>query len=541
MATRTKAWFFQTPQSTSYSRFSKSNKPSQSTFYDLLDSTCFKTELGDTSSETQQGIAKLCTNANAISRTSAASTSMQTLVRPHQLLMMQLGDAVQIAAGVASSYEGLKLTGITKTAGSHTRLNYQLELNVNSLSIQTPVANDYFVFEDITDSSTKKGLISALTALAAGYWSLSSTNLSPSSDTYDLKLLKDMFFDGIADAYLYIDADASSNGHALYVHSGNAGGAAANGGNLYLYPGVKTGAGADGNTYVGYNGLTIGFVGIRGVAGSGSYQTKVTGGLDVVGAIKANLSSIDPHTQMMVADASGVLAFTTPKLAMDLVVGATLAADAVPYFNGAVWTSQAGAGAKLQYITGLTSSAQTQINTKITAAVGAIVNADIAAGAAIAISKLGVLTANRVVVTNAATGALEASAAVTPTQLGYLSTATSDIQIQISALSKGSMTATTLSGNTVLIAASLVNHYTIDSSGGAWTNELPDASTVPDNTTIEFLRIGVNAPTINRPAGHTLTNIAGADVAQIAIPVTGNSAVVRKTSATGWAIIRWVV
>ena len=61
-----------------------------------------------------------------------------------------------------------------------------------------------------------------------------------------------------------------------------------------------------------------------------------------------------------------------------------------------------------------------------------IVNADISASAAIALSKLAALALSKVVQTNAATGALEASA-VTNTELSYVSGVTSAIQTQLNA------------------------------------------------------------------------------------------------------------
>lgn len=62
---------------------------------------------------------------------------------------------------------------------------------------------------------------------------------------------------------------------------------------------------------------------------------------------------------------------------------------------------------------------------------GVIVNADINASAAIAVSKLAALTASRAVVSDAS-GFLSVSA-TTDTQIGYLSTTTSDVQTQINA------------------------------------------------------------------------------------------------------------
>lgn len=554
MATRTKAWFFDTPQSTSYKRFSKNNKPSQSTFYDLLDSICLKAETGDTASETQQGIAKLCTDTNAKARTSAAATAIQTLVRPHQLPMMQLGDATEIASGVANADEGLKLTGINKTAGAFTRLNYQIELDAESLSAVTAVATDYIVIEDVTDNSTKKALISDLTSIAAGYWSLSSTDLSPSSDTYDLKLLKDLYFDGISDAIIYVDDHATADGKYLKIKAGNAGGAANDGGDIYLYPGIKTGAGADGDTFIGYNGSTaIGFVGIRGVVGSGSYHTKITGGVETTGAVKLGASSAAAATQAMAGDATGVLKYLTPKLFMDMVVSATLAADAVPYFDGASWTSAANAGAKLQYITGLTSDAQTQINTKITAAAAAIVNADVHASAGILGSKINVGSASKIAITTAGSVLTYADTATYPslTELTYVKGGTSPFQDQIDDVleTSGGLGSAYKTGNFNALLSE-ASHYICNTTANDITASLPDTTTVPDGTTFSF--------TMKYSGGAfdlTLATLGGGDVIsindlsepasvkildQVAGDATGSSVTVVKRADGHWDVTRVV-
>lgn len=55
---------------------------------------------------------------------------------------------------------------------------------------------------------------------------------------------------------------------------------------------------------------------------------------------------------------------------------------------------------ELGYLSGVTSAIQTQLNSKISSGGGAIVNADIAAGAAIALSKLAALTVSRALVSD---------------------------------------------------------------------------------------------------------------------------------------------
>ena len=539
MAQRTKSWFFETPESTSYSRLSKNNKPSKSTFYDVLDSVCLKVEDGDTAALTQQGLVKLATDANVKTRTSASSGTKQTVVRPHQLAMLTLGDDTEatIAAG-AQTYEGLKLTGVSKTVGSDQRLNFKLEFDPNSLSTATPVAaTDYFIFEDADDSNApKKALISALSSLMGGYWSLTSTNLSPTSDTYDLKLLKDMFFDGVSDAYLFVDADASGDGHDLYIHSGNAGGAAFNGGDIYLYGGVKTGAGADGNTYLLYNGAsTVGKMGIGGAADT-SYLIKVHGGVWATGKCKVGTGGSGAVTHTAMLDTDGEILIKTTKEMMDEVVGSVLAADAVPYFDGASWTSQANAGAKLQYITGLTSDAQTQISSKITAGAAAIVNADVSATAAIAGSKIAVGSNSKIAISSATGGLTYADTATYPslTELAYVKGLTYSLATK---LGSGSFTKTADFDCTTDNGT----YYLMRLIGADIDADLPDSDDVALGHTIYFekrtINYGNNATiTIAGGSGDSIKDKDYADQATVTIEGLNTVAAVTKTGTNTWTL-----
>ena len=108
---------------------------------------------------------------------------------------------------------------------------------------------------------------------------------------------------------------------------------------------------------------------------------------------------------------------------------------------------------EIGYVNGVTSAIQTQINGKITSGAGAIVNADVNASAAIAVSKLAALTASRAVVTDGS-GFISASAA-TATEVGYLSGVTSGIQAQIDGISAGAGGTAVISSNTFSGASSV--------------------------------------------------------------------------------------
>ena len=78
-------------------------------------------------------------------------------------------------------------SGLAQTSSSYAFANpeYELSLDVNNLSVVTPVAGDYISIEDITDNSTKKVLVSAVVGLASGTVTsvTGGTNLTASPTT----------------------------------------------------------------------------------------------------------------------------------------------------------------------------------------------------------------------------------------------------------------------------------------------------------------------------------------------------------------------
>ena len=104
---------------------------------------------------------------------------------------------------------------------------------------------------------------------------------------------------------------------------------------------------------------------------------------------------------------------------------------------------------------------------------GNLVNANIDAAAGIEFTKMEALTANRATATDAS-GFVVVSA-VTDTELGYLTGATSNIQTQIDGISGGGApTVTSVSTNTSMANN---NIYLVDTSGGAVTMTLPTPTT----------------------------------------------------------------
>jgi hypothetical protein len=136
-----------------------------------------------------------------------------------------------------------------------------------------------------------------------------------------------------------------------------------------------------------------------------------------------NYDNIYLNADIVNADISASAAVDWSKMA-NLTASRALVSDASGDVTAATTTST-----EIGYVNGVTSAIQTQLNTKTTS--GAIVNADIAAGANIVATKLAALTADRAVQTSAA-GVLEA-ATTTSTELGYVNGVTSAIQTQLNA------------------------------------------------------------------------------------------------------------
>lgn len=182
-------------------------------------------------------------------------------------------------------------------------------------------------------------------------------------------------------------------------------------------------------------------------------------------------------------------------------------ADRVVVNNGSgVLSDSTVTTTELGHLSGVSSAIQTQLNGKISAGTGAIVNADVNASAAIARSKLANGTANRVVV-NDGTGVMSDAAAitasralisdangvpthssVTSTELGYVSGVTSAIQTQINGrqdrsvlTAKGDLYAATASNTVTRLAigtnGQVLTADSAESTGMKWATPASSVQT----------------------------------------------------------------
>jgi hypothetical protein len=179
------------------------------------------------------------------------------------------------------------------------------------------------------------------------------------------------------------------------------------------------------------------------------------------GAITANVQPASIDNSMVAASAaiarSKVAAGTANRIVYNLTGTGALADAAAITPARALISDAAGipahsttTAAELGFVGGVTSSVQTQLNSKLTTGTGALVNADVSGSAAIARSKIATGTANRIVYNLTGTGALTDAPAITPAsalisdaagipthspttaaELGFVSGVTSSIQTQL--------------------------------------------------------------------------------------------------------------
>ena len=153
-------------------------------------------------------------------------------------------------------------------------------------------------------------------------------------------------------------------------------------------------------------------------------------GVDIMGG-SVPAGSIDSSE---IADGAIVNADINAAAAVALTkLAATTASRALVSDGSGFITPATTTATEIGFVNGVTSAIQTQLNTKITSGAAAIVNADVHAAAAIALTKLAATTASRALVSDGS-GFITVSAA-TATEVSYLSGVTSAIQTQLNAFS----------------------------------------------------------------------------------------------------------
>ena len=492
---RTRAYFFDTPRTTAGAKLNSQNIPSETTFRDLLDSMIFKTESADHATNALYGSVIFATTAISKARIGAG------VVIPEQLPVLEVNGAEKLTAG-AYSYEGIKLTAIDGTY----RLNYQIDFDPASLTIKTtPATTDYVVISDIAAAGVpKKVLVSSL--LTSSYWQKVGNTISPATAGDSL----DQGSGTITGAAFLLTYGASTAilpsapiedvGASLTVRGGAGGsaiGAAKNGGVLYLYGGAKANAGTDGDTYLCWTGAAKRGLSAIGGATEATYQLKVYGNVKITGTLTHGAYTPiisyppNPGGYGILTPVTGDIGWYSEKATMDGLLGAALSAKSVLWFNGTAYTTLALGATGDKYLrvnSGLDLEAGDLVLT------GKVLNASL--GEKILWANMTALIASVVPVLNAS-GVVVASA-VTSTELGYLSGATSNVQTQLTALGNSVTTWAKITATpTTLLAAQMKANFTADSTGGAISLTLPAISTLIANQQVRINQISANGTTLH--------------------------------------------
>jgi len=339
---RQRAYFFSFPKTTAGAGFNSNNIPSEVTFRDFLDSILFKGESADYASATVQGLVKLASDADSITRTGTG-----VLMATQQLKMAV--NATPLVSGNAS-YQGIKVTAINQT----TRLDYQVDFDPTSLTAKaTYLATDYAVIVDTADSNKpKKVLLSVLNGGGGMIWNDVATVISPvtSGDSLDMgtgAINASLYnLTAAADTYLYPKVYASHKGANLRLVSGAPSHATDpyNGGELYLYGGAGVNGGTNGNIMLAYDGSGVrGSIGIGGAVQSG-YLLALTGNVYFNGKayIVPRAIASDAGTTVssaIIYGSNGVLYTHTFKDFMSSILGGVPAGDSVLLYSGSAYSS----------------------------------------------------------------------------------------------------------------------------------------------------------------------------------------------------------
>jgi hypothetical protein len=275
MATKQlRAWFFETPELSTYGRFSRYNKPTKETFEDLLASVPFFEEENSRATEVMHGLARLATDKEILDREDVAA-----MAQPHQL--------PEVIAGV-----GMKLGEIDQITSHEV---FKVDFAPGSLAIEGAEAVNYLV--GVFGGVPKKIALGSISG--ANYFVKEGTVIKLADPGDELLVegnitAENFYLTGtsgirrikpvnVPDA-VGMAVDISGGGS---VSDGNYAG-----GDVFIHGGTPSGTGSYGNSLIGYDGNAArGLVGIRGGHdGTGVFQTKIHDNVWITGKVKAGLS-----------------------------------------------------------------------------------------------------------------------------------------------------------------------------------------------------------------------------------------------------------
>lgn len=373
MASRNKSWFFATPPTTAGDRFSKNNIPTEQSYRDLLDSVPNKLEQADTATATQQGLVKLATDAQVMSRLTMGATDFQIAVQPHQLPFIILDHVEADTVNTAITGDGLKATLQEVIVGSVKRYSTKLELEYTNLATGTPAAGDWVTFADINDSNIIKKV--AYSSFVTGYWERNTTTIEPVTDNDNLDMGQGTIYGGdiILDEsegvsrYIMPNDNVTGDGVLMIVRGGRSKDPTKDGGKLCLYGGPNDYAdggyvyiasgdanvgGDAGEVRIGYlhTGGAQGRIGLRGAADA-VYGTKAYDGIYIASGQLKVLAVVTGTINSMTAWDSANVALAVSAATTNTFLFGAASKGEVLWYNGSAWTRLAipGADAVLEY------------------------------------------------------------------------------------------------------------------------------------------------------------------------------------------------
>lgn len=306
-----------------YDGFSTQNIPTQQMFEDLFASVPFFEEVGDRATDSKQGLVRLSTLAEVLALTEVTGSNIRPVVAPHQL--------PTVIAGI-----GMTLVDQSQNETKHHI--YEVAFDPDSLAEVASESTIYAVV--VADGVAKKLNIDDIGG--DSLWDQANNVLTPHDGDTTIAVKAESFYlpaqaGGLITPINWTDhagAELTVKGGSAY----NVGGSSYNGGNLYLHGGLPSGAGTTGQTIIAFDGTaTRGKVGVF-AANNTSYDMYVDGSLKVTGAISIVTDpGIGNPDNAVFVDSNGKVGFLTNKEFMDFVVGTTVSAQCIPYYDGANW------------------------------------------------------------------------------------------------------------------------------------------------------------------------------------------------------------
>ncbi len=157
--TRTKEWFLQGPQTTTWPRFRENNKPTEATFGDLFESILFKENPTDTATETTSGHVRIANKEEINGETDVDVDGVQNVVKPSFLPKVDISPSSLALILDEVSGSGINVKSYQSVAG-------KIEYIINAL-----IDTGYLQFDgsnQISLSNTVQNLLTALATITSG-------------------------------------------------------------------------------------------------------------------------------------------------------------------------------------------------------------------------------------------------------------------------------------------------------------------------------------------------------------------------------------